>query len=221
MPWRWLGALEYAAATAIMERAREDVLAGADEVLLLCQHPPVITLGRRADRAAILATDRELAAAGVAVARSSRGGLATYHGPGQLMVYPVVRLRGSIERLLAAIAAALADVAAGLGAPGAAWRREPAGLWLGDRKLAACGIHLRRRVTNHGFALDLDTPAAAWEWIVPCGMRERPVISVAEVAGSAPPAAEVAPATGELVGRALAALAPAPRLTEPRATIPG
>lgn len=204
--YRWLGRIDYAAGLEAMGRARDEVLAGKDEVLLLCEHPPVITLGRSARREDVLATDAELAAAGVELFEVSRGGQVTYHGPGQLMVYPVFRLRGTVVGLLASIAGALADVAAELGAPGARWRREPAGLWLGDRKLAACGLHLSRRVTSHGFAFNVSTPPQAWEWIVPCGLAERPVVSLREVAGAAPPVSEVAGRVG-------------PAVTERRATM--
>src|SRR5207302_2911072 len=131
-----------------------------------------------------------LDAGGTPIARTSRGGDVTYHGPGQLMIYPVVRVR-SVVAFLERIAGALAEVAAALGAPGAAWRRDPAGLWIGDRKLAACGIHLRRGVAVHGWALDVAVPPERWRLIVPCGLdAAAPPISIAEVRaarGLAPP----------------------------------
>jgi lipoate-protein ligase B len=206
-PWSWLGRVGYAAAVELMEARRARILAGeAAEAILLCEHDPVITLGRGADRAHVLLGRAELEARGVAVVDSSRGGDVTYHGPGQLMVYPVMRLRRGLVAFMEAIAGALAEVAAELGAPGAAWQRNPAGLWLGGRKLAACGLHLRRAVAIHGFALDVSTPPAAWRAIVPCGLGSGITVSLAEaLGGRAPEVAEVAERAGPRLSRALAA----------------
>jgi lipoate-protein ligase B len=191
LAWRWLGRVRHADAVVEMEAIRERVLAGGPGELLLAEHEPVITLGRGGG--AVLASPAALAARGIEVVRSSRGGAATYHGPGQLMIYPVVRVRGVVDHL-ARIAGALADLAAELGVEGAGFRREPAGLWRGDRKLAACGLHLRRGVAIHGFALDVATPAEAWRAIVPCGLADAPVASLADLApGPVPSVAELAP----------------------------
>jgi lipoyl(octanoyl) transferase len=172
LPWSWLGRVDHAAGLAEQEARRDRLLAGdlAAAAVLLCEHPPTVTLGRHAGTAHLRVAPAELARRGVALAPASRGGDVTYHGPGQLMVYPVVRLTGGVVRYLATIAGVLAAVAADLGVPGAAWRREPAGLWLGPAKLAACGLHLRRGVAVHGFAFDVATPPAAWQVIVPCGL---------------------------------------------------
>lgn len=199
LSWRWLGRLDHPEAVERMETARGRVIAGGDEVVYLCQHPPVITLGRSASRADVLAGDEALAAAGVAVTPASRGGQVTLHDPGQLMVYPVVALRGGVVATLAAIAGALADLAAALGVAGARWRRDPAGLWVGDRKLAACGIHVRRRVLIHGFAFNVCTAPEMWDAIVPCGLAARPVISVAELTGERHEIAAVAEIAGPLL----------------------
>jgi lipoyl(octanoyl) transferase len=176
----------------------------------------VITLGRNADCANVVADAAALAAAGVTVAQASRGGDVTYHGPGQLMVYPVVRVRGphAVVAFLERIAGALGLVAEALDVPGAAWRRDPAGLWLDDRKLAACGIHLRRGVAVHGWALNVDTPAERWALIVPCGLTAAPPpVSIAEARaarglGPPPPIAEVAALAAPLVARAATAAGP-------------
>jgi len=174
---------------ALQERLRDALLAGGDgsERLLLCEHEPVITLGRHADRDHLLASHAELAANGIAVRQVSRGGDVTYHGPGQLMVYPVVRIGRGVVAYLEALATALAQLAAELGAPGAQWRRNPAGLWLGDAKMAACGIHVRRGVAIHGFALDVATPPEAWRRIVPCGIGGVQNLSIARAAKTEPP----------------------------------
>ncbi len=188
----WLGRVPHAEAVELQEARRARVLAGDDgaQAILLCEHDPVITLGRNADRAHVLASDEALAAAGVTIAPASRGGDVTYHGPGQLMIYPVVRVK-PVLAFLESIAGALAQVASRLGIDGAAWRRDPAGLWLGDRKLAACGIHLRRGVAVHGWALNVATPARMWSLIVPCGLAASPPpISIEEALGRAAPTIE-------------------------------
>ena len=144
-----------------------------EDTLVLVEHPHVITVGR-----AQKAKANVVAAGDVEVVEVERGGDVTYHGPGQLMVYPVVRLRRGLVAFLEAIAGALAATAAALGVEGCAWQRDPAGLWLDGAKLAACGIHLRRGVVAHGWAFDVATPAAMWALIQPCGLST-PVISLA------------------------------------------
>jgi len=207
--WCWLGRVGHAVALAEQEARRSRILAGEDaaQAVLLCEHTPVITLGRSSERSHILASDSALAAHGIDVVQTDRGGDVTYHGPGQLMVYPVVRLGRSVVALLETIASVLATVARELGVPGAAWRREPAGLWLDGAKLAACGLHVRRGVVVHGWALDVATPPAMWALIRPCGLAT-PVISLADaraLRGLSPPP-EVA-VVGQLVGpRVVAAL---------------
>ncbi len=210
--WHWLGRVAHAPAVAAQEARRDRILAGDEDAaaILLCEHDPVITLGGSADRGNIIATDAELAAAGVTIAPASRGGDVTYHGPGQLMVYPIVRARGGVVRFLETVAGALATVSSELGVPGAAWQRDPAGLWTGGRKLAACGIHLRRGVAVHGWALNVATPAAMWRLIVPCGLAAvAPPTSIAEERAARgvsppPPVAEVAALAGPILARALA-----------------
>ena len=198
--WRWLGRVEHAAAVADQEARRERILAGdaSAACVLLCEHPPVITLGRSARPEHVRASSDELARRGVTVSAASRGGDVTYHGPGQLMIYPVVRVRGGVVAFLATIAGVLAEACAEVGVDGAEFRREPAGLWLGDAKLAACGLHLRRQVAIHGWAWNLATPAEAWTTIVPCGLTAH-VLSLADACrarGLPPP-----PAVDELAAR--------------------
>lgn len=200
LAWQWLGRAAYREVLAAQLAERERVWAGAAGAVLLCEHPPVITLGRSADPANVLA------AGDVPVERIERGGDVTYHGPGQLMIYPVVRLRAGVVDFLERVAGALADACAELGAPGAEFRRDPAGLWLGERKLAACGIHVARGVSVHGFALDVATPAEAWARIRPCGLGV-PQVSLAQALAergqAAPSVAAVAEHVGPRVVRAL------------------
>jgi len=193
--WTWLGRADYAQVHAQQIAERERVWAGESSgTIFLCEHPPVITLGRSAN------TDNVLAAGDVPTVRIERGGDVTYHGPGQLMVYPVVRVKRGVVDFLSRVAGALADACEQAGAPGAEFRREPTGLWIGNAKLAACGIHVARGVSIHGYALDVDTPGDMWQRIRPCGQclvqtslareleaRERPLVSVEQLAVLAGP----------------------------------
>ena len=194
-PWQWLGRAAFRDVLAVQLAARERVWAGEPGAVFLCEHPPVITLGRSATPANILA------AGDIPIERIERGGEVTYHGPGQLMIYPVVRLR-SVVAFLERVAGAIAETCAALGAPGAAWRRDPAGVWLDGKKLAACGIHVARGVSVHGFALDVDTPMAAWRAIRPCGL-DVPQISLARARGAPISVAEVAQELGPRIARAV------------------
>jgi len=197
IPWQWLGRADYRRVLADQLAARERVWAGEPGVVLLCEHPPVITLGRSASEANILA------AGDTPIERIERGGEVTYHGPGQLMIYPVVR-PGSVVGFLERVATAITETCAALGVPGAAWQRDPAGVWLAGKKLAACGIHVSRGVSIHGFALDVDTPADAWRMIRPCGL-DVPQISLARALGAPIAVERVAHALGPRVAAALAA----------------
>jgi lipoate-protein ligase B len=202
MDWRWLGRLDYAAALELQRSERDRVWAGADGTVLVCEHAPVITLGRSANRANVLA------AADVPVVQIERGGDVTYHGPGQVVVYPIVRLRRGVVDFLSRVAGVLSDVCAAFGVSGAQWRREPAGLWLGDAKLAACGIHVARGVSMHGWALDVATPELAWRAIRPCGLAVPQTSLARELAArgaqAAPSVEQVAAAAGPRLVEALA-----------------
>jgi lipoyl(octanoyl) transferase len=177
--WDWLGRAAYAAVQQRQLELRDGILAGrAAPALLLCEHPPVMTLGRSAQAANLLADAAELAAAGITIHRIERGGDVTYHGPGQLMIYPVIPIR-SVLAFLETVGQTLAQVCARFGVAGAEFRREPAGLWIAASKIAACGVHLRRGVVVHGWAFNVATPAQAWRRLRPCG-GAAPQLSLAE-----------------------------------------
>ncbi len=195
----WLGRAEYRGVLAQQHAERERVWAGGAGTIFLCEHPPVITLGRSATLANVLAPGD------VPIERIERGGDVTYHGPGQLMVYPVVRVRGVVD-FLSRVAGALADACAALGAPGAEFRRDPAGVWLGDAKLAACGIHIARGVSVHGFALNVCTPSIAWQGIRPCGLCVRQVSLADALTERGLPAVTVEAVAAEAAPRLVAAL---------------
>jgi lipoyl(octanoyl) transferase len=126
----------------------------------------------------------------VSVEQASRGGDVTYHGPGQLVGYPVVRLRGGVVAHMTAMARAIGRVVAELGVA-TEFRRDAPGLWTNDEKLCAFGVHIRSRVAIHGFALNVTTDLDAFNLIVPCGLVGARVTSLERLLGSAPPPLEL------------------------------
>lgn len=177
--WRWLGRVPFEETARLQERLREAILRGeAPETLLFCEHHPVVTCGRSARAEHLLVPPDDLERRGVSVHSASRGGDVTYHGPGQLVGYPIVRLRGGVVGHLTAIARAVATVLAGMGVA-AEWRRETPGLWVGDAKICAVGVHVRHRVAIHGFALNVAAGLEGFDLIVPCGLRGTRVTSIA------------------------------------------
>ena len=181
-----LGRLAYAEALGIQEQLVEARLRGdAPDTLLLVEHPPVITLGRRGSPSDIFASSDDLARRGIQVQHTTRGGLVTYHGPGQLVGYPIVHLRQLglrvpeyVHGLEAAIVGALAD----LGIP-AHSDAEHVGVWTDQGKIAAIGIAQRHGVAYHGFAVNLQPDLAHFALINPCGIGERGVTSAAALLG--------------------------------------
>ena len=190
-----LGTMPYRDAWAHQERVHADVVAGAEERLLLVEHPPVITCGRRPNVAKnLLASPEQLQTLGVEFVESDRGGDITFHGPGQLVAYPIVRLidhglsvGGYVRRLEQAVIAALGDLEI------AAQKDECAvGVWVDDgsgalAKICALGVRVRRGVTMHGIALNVTTDLAYFDLIVPCGLSCRPVTSIRKVMGDGSP----------------------------------
>jgi lipoyl(octanoyl) transferase len=191
--WRWMGRVPFAAAVREQEDLRARLLRGdGPETLLLCEHDPVVTLGRSANPANVLASSVELARRGVEVSGASRGGDVTYHGPGQLVGYPIVRLRSGVLGHVTAMARAIEGVLAELGIA-ARWRREAPGLWVdgpggdGGAKICAFGVHVHRRVAIHGFALNVAGALDGFDLIVPCGLRAARTTSIAAEIGAGRP----------------------------------
>jgi lipoyl(octanoyl) transferase len=175
---------------ALQEELRRDLLAGTGvEQLLLLEHHPVITLGRSATAEHVLVAASELERRGVELHRASRGGDVTYHGPGQLVGYPVVRLDRGVVAHMRAMADGLIEVLAALGIT-AFWRRETPGLWIkdrhGDQKICSFGVNVHRRVAIHGFALNVSVDLDAFRLIVPCGLAEVEMTSIDRLTGAAP-----------------------------------
>jgi lipoyl(octanoyl) transferase len=187
-----LGVVEYREALALQERVRAARQADAiPDTLLLLEHPPVYTRGRRSAPGELAMGEAWYRAQGIDVVDVDRGGKVTYHGPGQLVGYPIVRVGDVIayvRTMESAIVAALADE----GVPGARARpqdgRDFTGVWLdtqsasptgtGDRKIASIGVHVSREVTTHGFAVNVDNDLQPFEWVVACGLPEVRMTSI-------------------------------------------
>ena len=187
----WVGRVDYAAATAIQEEIRAGILDGReDDHLLLLEHPHVYTLGRNAASEDVLASPAWLAERGVELHESDRGGQVTYHGPGQLVGYPVLDLkpeRRDVRRYVRDLQEVLIRTLADVGVeatPGL--DGLPVGVWVGPRKIASIGVHLRQWVTTHGFALNLAPDLSFFSGIVACGLPAAPITSVEEQTGAAP-----------------------------------
>ncbi len=167
----WLGRMDFAEALALQLRTREAVIAGASApVLLLVEHPPTLTLGRRGRREDVLWTDAQLAGFGVAVCETPRGGQTTLHAPGQLVVYPVVPIGLQVRAHVTSLGACAVALLAELGLPGAEFRTDPLGVWIDGRKIGSIGVHVSRGVTVQGLALNLDVDPRFFAALVSCGM---------------------------------------------------
>lgn len=198
---RWLGRVPYDEAQALQAKlvsARR--LNEVGDTLLLLEHPPVITLGRGASPAHVVATRDELARRGIETFEVGRGGDVTYHGPGQLVGYPIIALaaqRRDAHRYLRDLEEALIGTCAAFGVRG---ERVPGltGVWVGGNKVAAIGVRLSSGwITSHGFALNVDTDLEGFETIVPCGIGNRGVTSLGRILGEAPGLREVAAVAAE------------------------
>ncbi len=195
--WSFLGRVPYREAVALQHAVRDAIKRGeGDDHLLLLEHPPVYTLGRNASAADILAGPEWLAARGIAVEECDRGGQVTYHGPGQLVGYPVVNLspdRRDVRRYVHDLQEVLIRTLADYGV--AAERRDGQafiGVWAGEDKIASIGVHLSRWITTHGFALNVTTDLADFAGIIPCGLRGIGMTSIERLTGASPDLAEVA-----------------------------
>ena len=196
-----LGRLDYAGALAMQQRLVAERKQGlVPDHLLLVEHPHVITLGRNGHQENVLASSEVLSRAGISFFPTDRGGDVTYHGPGQLVGYPILDLREwkrDVGAYVRAIEQVLIDT---LSDYGIAAGRIPklTGVWVGERKIAAIGVHISRWVTSHGFALNVTTDLSYFQYIVPCGLT-KPVTSMAAVSPQGPHASV------EQVGQKLAA----------------
>jgi lipoyl(octanoyl) transferase len=189
-----LGRMAYRQAWELQERAHLQVVEGGQETILIVEHSPVITLGRREESIKnLISGPDELARRGIDLVHSDRGGDITYHGPGQIVAYPIIRLAqhgfsvsGYVHRLEAIVIATLEE----LGIEG---RADPQaiGVWAKDgrnlAKICAIGVRIRRGVSLHGLALNVSTDLSGFENIVPCGLAGRDVTSVHKILGKDAP----------------------------------
>jgi lipoyl(octanoyl) transferase len=191
----WLGRVEYAAAWRLQQHLASE--RGADRIedtLLLLEHPPTFTLGRRTAPSHLLVSGEAMRERGAAVFEVDRGGDVTFHGPGQLVGYPIISLagrQGGASRYLRDLEETLIRALAELGV--AAGRVAGCtGVWVGEEKIAAIGARINaKRVTSHGFALNVSTDLSYFDWIVPCGIRGRGVTSLQKVLGREVPFGDV------------------------------
>ncbi|HXX37282.1 MAG TPA: lipoyl(octanoyl) transferase LipB [bacterium] len=182
------------------------------DVLLTVEHPPVITVGRAGRASNVLASPEMLGAHGIEVHQVERGGDVTYHGPGQLVGYPIVNLRALDEDVVRYVRLLEASLIVSLEPWGIAAERLRGfpGVWVGGEKIAAIGIAVKRRVTMHGFALNVDPVLAHFELINPCGLG-KPVTSMARLVGHAVTLDEVRPVVARALSETLqVALEPMP-----------
>ena len=189
-----LGRVPYADALAIQQRVIAARKAGTiGDTLLLLEHPPVLTLGRNSKREHVLASDELLRARGVELHEVNRGGDVTYHGPGQLVGYPIVDLRGDwpykkgphlgpvdfvrmLEEVLIRTSGEFRVLAQRVPGRTGVWTLANGSVQ--EKKIAAIGVHVSQGVTSHGFALNVTTDLRDYQWIVPCGISDREVTSL-------------------------------------------
>ena len=179
----WLGNIDYLEAYDLQLALVEKVHSGQEpNTLLMLEHPHVYTKGRLSKQSDVLLPEGELAAKGVAVYETDRGGQVTYHGPGQLVVYPVINLKGwggpvkYVRSLEQVMIATLADM--GITAH---CESGNTGVWTDWGKIAAIGVKISRGIAFHGFALNVNTDLAYYQDIIPCGIADRPVTSMATI----------------------------------------
>jgi lipoyl(octanoyl) transferase len=187
LPELWVATLprtDYATGVALQERIRAGRQHGrVPDVLLLLEHDPVFTRGRRTQAADLPMGEAWYRSQGFDLEDTDRGGRVTYHGPGQLVGYPIMGITDVVEHVRTierAVIAALAEEGVGAGV-----REGLTGVWADDRKIGSIGLHVQRGVTTHGFSVNVDGDLQPWEWIVPCGIEGARMTSILKETGNA------------------------------------
>ncbi|HEX4954289.1 MAG TPA: lipoyl(octanoyl) transferase LipB [Thermoanaerobaculia bacterium] len=193
----FLGRVPYREAFDLQLTLRDALKRGdGPEHLLLLEHPHVYTLGRNATETDLLAAPEWLKAKGVVIEQTDRGGQITYHGPGQLVGYPIMNLspdRRDIRRYVRDLAEVIVATLADYGLEARAGEEQALiGVWVGESKVASIGVHLSRWLTTHGFALNVATDLSFFAGIVPCGLQGVRMASIASLTGQSPAVPEVA-----------------------------
>lgn len=204
--WDFFPSLPYGEAESLQRQLRQGFRHGEGrEHLLLLSHPHVYTLGRNAQRGDILLSDSALEASGIAVHECDRGGQVTYHGPGQLVGYPILNLspdRRDIRRYVRDLQEILILTLADFGIVAQVRQgQENIGVWVGEEKIASIGVHLSRWITTHGFALNVSTDLGQFSGIVACGLPAVKMTSMAALSSSCPSLADVAEVCAGHFGR--------------------
>lgn len=182
----WLGRGRFEPVLRRQLEARESLIAGqGPAMILLVEHPPVLTLGRRGERADVLWSPALLAARGVEVCETPRGGQVTLHAPGQLVAYPIVQIGWRVREHIIRLGRVAGRFFAELGVEGSEFRLEHPGLWVGEHKIASIGVHVSRGVTVQGIAMNLDVDPVLFGSLVSCGMQG-PVVRNAKDFGARP-----------------------------------
>lgn len=193
---RRLGTVPYGEALALQRELVEERRSGrVPDLLLLLQHPPVITFGVKGDggRSNVLATSERLAELGVELSETGRGGDVTYHGPGQIVGYPILDLkpdRCDVHRYVRDLEEVMIRVCADYGVT-AGRIKGLTGTWVGPEKIGAIGVRISRWITSHGFAFNVSTNLADFQLIVPCGIADHGVTSLEKASGRTMSIAEV------------------------------
>ncbi len=197
LAWGFLGTVPYREGVSLQRHARERIRGGeGGDTLFFLEHPHVYTLGRSTDRSDLRLDERRLGTRGAAVESTDRGGQVTYHGPGQLVGYPILDLnpdRRDIRRYVADLEQVLVRTLAEYGVEARGRTRQPwTGVWVGERKIASIGVHLSRWITTHGFALNVSTDLSFFRDIVPCGLPDVEMTSIESLTGRRPGLDQVA-----------------------------
>jgi lipoate-protein ligase B len=182
-----LGRRRYGPVLALQHAIRDAIFTGSwPETVLFVEHDPVITLGRRARRENLRVSNDFLAQQGVELIDVERGGDVTYHGPGQLVCYPIFRVGRRVRAHVRGLADAVTHTCAEYGVD-VVWDAQHPGLWVGREKIAAIGVRVHRGVTTHGLALNVGGALAGFGLIVPCGLHDRTITSLEKQCGKKPP----------------------------------
>jgi len=203
--YSFIECLEYVKAWDIQKVLADQVAAQVhDDVLLLLEHPPVFTLGRRSKTEDMLTPRDAIESLGASVVDVDRGGEIAFHGPGQLIGYPILNLRrwGGPLAYVRALESTLIEVLASYGIGG---KRIDGvtGVWVSGAKIGAIGVRIGSGVTTHGFALNVNTDLSWYDHIVPCGIHDKDVTSLERVLGKAIPLEEIASITARCFGKAM------------------